>query len=424
MAETSGKSIKHSLQRIGNGVAIALIALSLLAQCSGVLIAISGKDGTANPGLLLILMLLSFTIVPGIILAFIMFLMNAVRVFNEPNAKFKAAAYLAIALAPFIFKQILSTSEGPATPNPTANEISESEQFLKGRDWAKEKGVSKHSECPGELEFARGCRSYIVAHRQEQFLAGGEWAKVHRPEKASQCKGPLHFVIGCRSYHLRHIAKPKPTGQYRYEGMTTAECRIEVNANYETLYEEFIESGNSHGAASMQRRHWHPDLADCENYDKWAANKYMPKAYERLLQILEKMKTGGAPTDDEKAGMLKDFSEMSKISDQPYRDAYLEKAEEYFARLRGGYKEPIQIFPRISCEEYQLKIGEMIKLDQDRVVAMRALKRADGLVTNSAKHQELNQLRIDMLWDWKYFSDGAKAAGCEIKLEPVSSIEK
>jgi hypothetical protein len=69
----------------------------------------------------------------------------------------------------------------------------------------------------------------------------------------------------------------------------------------------------------------------------------------------------------------------------------------------------------MSCEEYRGKNDEMRRLDNERVAAMRALKRDDGVITNGAMHAELNRQRLDMLWDWKRYTDGAKAAGCDIK---------
>ena len=408
-------SIKHSLLRVGNGVAIALISLSMVAQCIGFVITLSGESGSENTGLVIIFSSLRFAIVPGMLCAFAKFLANAIRFFKNSEAKFNTAIFLVITLWPGILYLSLTLNSGGPMPNPVASEISESEQFLAGRDWAKENLVTKRADCPGSQDFIRGCMSYIEARRREQSLAGSDWAKQRRPAKASECKGPLHFVIGCMTYFRQYLAKPKPAEQHRFEGMTTAECKVEVNANFEALKEEFMENGNPRGAAVMQRKRWQPELAKCEQYDRWAESNFMPKAYERLEALLSKMKAGGIVTDEQKASALQDFTEMSKVRDQPYRDAYLGKAEEYFARLRGDYKEPVQIFPRISCEEYQQKINEMIKLDTDRVAAMRALKRPDGVVTNSAEHQKLNQQRIDMLWDWKYFTDGAKAAKCEIE---------
>jgi hypothetical protein len=118
--------------------------------------------------------------------------------------------------------------------------------------------------------------------------------------------------------------------------------------------------------------------------------------------------------DDEQAIVLKDFTEMSKIRSQPYTVAYMNLFDEYSKRMNGEYKEPVVTYPQISCSEYQAKIDEMAKIDKERSDAMRALKRPDGVVTDSAEHARLNQQRIDMLWEWKLYTDGAKKAGCNI----------
>ena len=160
-----------------------------------------------------------------------------------------------------------------------------------------------------------------------------------------------------------------------------------------------------------------PELADCENYDKLAENTFMPQAYGRLQQVLNKLKSGQPVTDDEKAIILKDFTEMSKVREQPYKKAYFDMAEEYFERLSPGYRAPVTYYPKISCPEFQAKLDEVRELDKSRVAQMLALKRSDGVVTDSARHNELNRQRLAALWDWKFYTDGAKAAGCEINMK-------
>lgn len=411
------KTAKLSLLAILNHTAIALIALSLLLQCLHYGIALNGGGQGLNPGLLLVVEYASIAIAPGMFLAFVQFLLNTIRSFKDKNARVKAAVYFLIMLFPVIVPVLIARTVF-TMPDTEFRDEPESEQFMAGHDWGMENVPTRNSECSGSNDFMRGCRSFISRHRNEQFEAGREWAKVNLPAKASECQGAPHFIMGCRNFFLERLAKPKPVGQGQFEGMTTAECKAEVNANYEVSAQLDMENGNPHAAASTMQRHWLPDLQNCENYDKLAENTFMPKAYNRLQKLLDKMKAGESVTADEKAGMLKDFGEMSKISDQPYKTAYLNMADEYFERQNGLYKEPVTVYAKISCAEYQTKIDEMQSLDKQRVSAMQALKRPDGVVTDGAKHNELNQQRIDMLWDWKYYNDGAKAAGCQIKKNP------
>lgn len=401
-----------------NGTVLAIIALAVLAQCIGFGIRLFGATEKTDPGWLAVFGYLSIAIIPGVLLAFVKFLLNVIRSFKDSKARPRAAGYLLVTLWPLILLMFISAGSIGTRNDPVPGREPESEQFLAGRDWAREKQPVSGSACRGSSEFNRGCRSVIAERRRAQFLAGRDWAKANTPARASACQGDsLHFISGCRNYFFEHLAQPKPAGQGRYEGMTTAECKTEVNANYELSTRLDLEDGNTHAAQSTTRRHWIPDLADCENYDKLADNTFMPKAYDRLQRLLDKLKSDQAVSEDEKAVMLKDFGDMAMLRDQPYKTAYFNLADEAIARMSPGYKNPTTYFPKISCEEYQAKIDETGNLDRQRVAAMQALKRPDGVVVDSARHDDLNRQRIAALWDWKFYTDGAKAAGCEIKLK-------
>ena len=414
------KTGQISLQRILNGTALTLIALSVAAQSLRLAIGLQVEAAKDVIGLVFFFGTFSFAIVPGALLAFAKFLLNAIRSFREAKARGKALVYLVITAWPLIVSALISTNAAHSAriaADTTSGDAQESEQFLAGHDWATENHPIRNAECTGSQDFRRGCRSYLAAHRREQFLAGRDWARENLPAKASACSRPgipTHFIVGCRNYFFEHIAKPKPAEQGRYEGMTTAECKTEVNANYEAAEQLDLENGNTRSIEVTRRKSWVPELRDCENYDKLVENTLMPKAYGRLQQLLDKMKAGGTVTDEEKADVLKDFTAMSRVHDQPYKTAYFKLFDEYSQRRDGEYKEPVTIYPKISCEEYRAKIDEMKRADNERVAAMHALERADGVVTDGARYNQLNQQRIAMLWDWKLYTDGAKATGCEI----------
>ncbi len=425
-ADQQNKAVRLSLVDILGHTAIALIAVSLLAQCLRYGITLSGSGQAINPGLLLVVEYSGIVIAPGMFLAFVKFLLNAIRSFKDEKARIQVVVYFLILLFPLIMPVLMATSAARAAVESepiSFRDEPESEQFMIGHDWAKANGPIKDSECLGSNDFNRGCRKAISERRNEQFEAGRKWAKANLPSKASECHGAPYFIKGCRNFFLEHLARPKPVGQGQFEGMTTAECKAEVNANYEVSAQLDIENGNPHAVESTSRRHWLPELQNCENYDKLRENTFMPEAYSRLQYLLGKIKAGEVVTEDEKAGMLKDFGEMSKIRDQPYRTAYLNMADEYFERQGGQYKEPATVYARISCAEYQTKIDELQKFDKQHVADMRALTRADGVVMNNIKHNELNRQRIDMLWDWKYYNDGAKAAGCQIEINGEAMLK-
>lgn len=411
-------AFKASFSRIGNATAHTLMAMSVSIQLIRYALALNGYDEHLHPALRTMLDNAGFVIAPAAALAFVKFLLCLIRGIRRPLKLFAAGGYLAILLLPLLLPAAAMIRWSQTRPEPAAHVEPRSEEFMNGYDWAKAHGPPRHSACPGSPEFIRGCYTYVVERREELMQAGSDWAAANRPAKPSACQGAPYFVLGCRRYFEKHLTQPKPPGQGRYEGMTTEECKAEVNAAFEAAERIDLEDGNPQSAAVTRRNSWLPALADCENYDKVAENKFMPAAYQRLEQLIDRLKAGATLSEEEKSTLLKDFSAMSRLRDQPYKTAYLERADEYFARLSGEYKEVREVYPRISCELYQAKLSELARLDRERVAAMRALRKDDRTITNGARYDALNQQRIDMLWEWKHFNDGAKANGCTIELPP------
>lgn len=404
-----------SVEKILNGVVLTLIGMSLLAQCFGVLFGWNFGVAPAASPLARALAFMGMAIVPGAFLAFSKCVLNIIRSFKNPRALLTAAGFFLAAISPLISSALMAKKLQPAAPVFVTRDDFESDQFVAGRQRAKEIGATKRSDCPGSEDFMRGCGKFIAEREKQQFDLGFEWAKQNLPVKASLCKGESHFIVGCRTYFHQKLKKPKPAGEGKYEGMTTAECKEEVNANYEVSRRLDIEAGNPQSAAVTYRKHWAPELEDCENYDKLVIDTYMPQAYSRLQTLIDKLEAKAVLSEGEKTEMMADFSKMSKIPDQPYKTAYLKMAEEYFQRLAGDFKEPVVVYPKISCEAYQEKIDAMVALDKERSAAMRALKTAEGHIAEGAKYSALNEARIAMLWDWKLYTDGAAAAGCKVR---------
>lgn len=405
-----------SIMRLINGVVLALIGLSVLAQClSYTLFYIEpGNNVLAHGG---ILGLISLAITPGMVLAFAKLILNVLRSFKDSEARHMAVIYFVIVMLPFVLPIALMKAPSRSTETVIAAQQTppeESEQFTAGRDWANANKPVHNTLCKGTHEFNRGCWQQIEQRRKAQRDEGYEWARQYLPEKANLCQGAPYFVLGCRTYFMEHLRKPKPAGMGKYEGMSTAECIAEVNGNYEASQALDLELENFRSIEVTYRKFWGPELRDCENYDKLVDNNFMPKAYARIASAIDRLKAGQQLSEDEKTIVLKDFTAMSKIREQPYTLAYMERFEEYSKRLNGEYSEPTLVYPQISCSEYQAKINEMAQLDKERSDAMLALKRPDGVVVDVAKHSHLNQQRIDMLWDWKLYTDGARKSGCKI----------
>ena len=408
------------MQRLFNYAFLAIIGLSVTAQLLRFGLQISGVTQGA---LAAMLDRLGVFIVLGTLLAFVKFVLSAVRSFRQPPARLQALCYGVILLLPVGLWLVvtlngsasMTVSESGRQPELRQREAPPSQQFSAGQAWARSNAPSGRPQCAGSDEFVRGCTAFITEQRQAQARTGSDWARDHRPARGSQCQGTPHFVLGCRTYFVQHLAPAKLAGQGPFGTTTAADCKVEVNANYEVAQQLDLLDGNPHAAQSTRTRHWLPELRECENLDRAVNDTFMVQAYSRLEQLLGKMKAGGAASAQDKAAMLQDMTGMAALPDQPYQRAYQTLADEYLERLAGSYKEHKPVYPRISCAEYQAKITEMQKLEAGRVEAMQALRRPDGVITDGARHSELNQARISMLWDWKYFNDGAKDAGCGIR---------
>jgi len=405
------------MQRLFHYAFLGIIGLSLAVQTAKFGATLSGSS---HPALLAAIEHAGGLVVLGGAVAFFKLLVNLLRSVRQAPARLAALCYGLVLVWPLVLSGILA-ADGMGAPRAAGNGLAaaadappraESQQFLAGQAWARQNTPFRRSECPGSEEFIRGCSAWMAQARKEQEQAGHAWASANRPQRMSGCTGAdPFFVLGC---HKWLFEQPGMARSFPWGATTTAECRVEVNANYGTAEQLYLANGNDHGAASNRRRSWMPDLEQCKLIDRKVQDPMMAEAYARLSALLDKMKKGGAPTPEEKAGFLRDFGEMAKVPEQPYKAAYQKLADEYLQREAGIFKEHKTVYPRISCAEYAAKIDEMRKLDAARSAEMLSLKQPDGRIAEYARYQALNEARIAMLWDWKYFTDGAKEAGCKV----------
>jgi hypothetical protein len=419
-----------SLSRVLNVTANVLIAWTVVAETLRFMLLLNNPAALSDQPQALQFLLSSVVTTPGIALAFVKCLLNLIRAFTSSAARGKALLFLLIVVWSLLMPIAFHAGRHEAKPQaggeaPAASmeqvmdEEHESRQYLQAYDWATARNLTSIPECPRATDAYRGCLAAALKLRKKLEAQGSAWAQINRPRRASDCKGQANFVLGCRTYYFRHLQKPKPAGQGRYEGMTTAECKKEANANFEVARELYLQEGNAHGAEVRAQRSWLPELKDCENYDRLAQSKWMPAVYDRLQGLIDRMKAGGSVTPQERDQVRKDFSAMAAIEDQPYRAAYFRNADEYFSLLDGSYRKPPPRYAHMSCEAFGKKIDKMAALDDKRVAEMQTLKRSGGLIVDGARYDAINQQRIAMLWEWKYITDGAKAAGCEQPAKPA-----
>lgn len=396
-----------ALSRIGNGVVIALIALSVLAQV--LVFAIAWRGGAAGAGLSAASTYLNMAILPGTALAFVKLILMVIR-----RTWRSAAIYLLILLLPFLG---IATTVGVAVvaaPRAADQVEPENEEYLAGRNWARANSPDRQGECRGSHEFNRGCRAAISGAWHEKFQAGREWARQHRPRRPSECQGELNFRAGCQGYLLEQVdyfnryAKPVEAPPSDYEVARPAngeECAREVNAIFEVEHA----LTRQQGFEDTDHRAWRAELQGCRHMAWRAETELLTASYHRLDQAVNRLKAGTPVPEEDQAQIQEDQAAVAQVGEQPYRTSYLRLFDEYQERLTGRYREPVVEYPKLSCDEYRAKIDGMRELDRQRSARMRELAAGGG----GAERAQLNQARIDMLWDWKLYTDGAKANGCQ-----------
>ncbi|MDO9468012.1 MAG: hypothetical protein Q7J36_12000 [Thiobacillus sp.] len=369
--------------RILTALAILTIAFSVVVQ----LILLRSDDSD----LLIFARTFAVVAIPGTILALFGFFRHFTRTFKNIRSALPAALFLLITLLPAL----------PILHNAAA---------------MKQQQAEEASTQNGKFRLTPAGVARTVEYSEEHKV-GMAWAQTHRPAWGSECTTiepmpSLEFLKGCYHYFNDHLKKPVT----RWEGMTTAECRREVNAMFKVMEREYLENGNTHGAAVNRRRSWGPELEQCKHYDQFADQQLFTRVYPKLDKWIDRMKAGEAMTDGEIAEFKADFNIVSGLQDQPYKSSYLERSDELHRRIAGTYQEPVVVYPDISCTDYQLKIDELRRVDQERSDSILALNNNREDVPGRRQQREaLNQQRIDALWDWKLYNDGANAAGCDIR---------
>jgi hypothetical protein len=371
-----------SIKRIGYFFLHSVLTLALLGKF-GVKLLPDRIAKTAS-ALHTALDMLQFTFLPGLFISFILLVLFGIRSIKQSDARLRALMYfLVFVLLSGFTMQINHTPtpapEGPETALQAQNESDDNEDFIAGTEWAGINKITTNRQCIGAQEFVRGCRIRIGKNRIDLQNEGIAWAKQNRPTKASFCTGLPNFELGCRRYYFEFLEVKKLASQNKYEGMTTAECKTEVNANYALSERLDMENGNDRSIEVTRRRSWDPELQDCENFDKAVYNKFMPEAYLRLQTWLDMVRKGQGISLKDKDVLIKDFHAMYAIVDQPYRTAYFDLYRDYRSFVMPKASMTI---PELSCNTIKEKL--------------QAIEAQASIDT---------EIRENMLWEWKLLKD-------------------
>jgi hypothetical protein len=262
------------MQRLFNYAFLGIIGLSLLAQTARFGLAMSGNASTFLAG---VAEALGLAIVPGTALAVLKFMLYTIRSFRDAGARLLAGCYALIMLWPVVLGGIVLATAVDGMTAPAADgrgrelrvpNPAETDSYLEGESWAKGHGPRFYRDCKGNHDFTRGCAAWIRAQRQDQARAGSEWAQQNRPALASLCRGTPDFMLGCRTWYYQQPSAARASGRGPFGTRTTAECIVEVNANYEAMRELDLLDGNERAPEVTRRRQWEPDLLQCEQLDR------------------------------------------------------------------------------------------------------------------------------------------------------------
>jgi hypothetical protein len=195
-------------------------------------------------------------------------------------------------------------------------------------------------------------------------------------------------------------------------GITTAECAAEVNAYWEPRYTDRVEQGDNRGAAVMQARQWSSQLRSCQTHDNVRVLGAVYEPAMRLDALIARLDAGNTVQPDELAQLQRDILSVAAWPDAALRAPFFSKVDRFY-RLAAGQEppRPDRVQLNLSCAEIEAQLQRLREAEAADVRAQLALKQGDT-VTDGARWAALNQSRLDRLWDWKVYSDGARAAGC------------
>jgi len=221
-------------------------------------------------------------------------------------------------------------------------------------------------------------------------------------------------LTGCSRYVSSQKIQPPRVRQGDWNsGKTTAECEAEVNAYWSVVIQDMRERGDDHAANSWTRRNWSPELVECKNYDNARIGKVVFEPLIRLRDILRRLDQGKEWTEQDRETVQKDIEQVTAFPEHQAKTEYLEGAARFFRIVEGSEKPNVLPPLLLSCDEFKRKIEELQKAEHQDSKAQAALKK-DGVIVESQQYAKLNQGRLDRLWSFKRYLDGAQAAGCTI----------
>lgn len=108
-----------------------------------------------------------------------------------------------------------------------------------------------------------------------------------------------------------------------YDARDGAECRAQVEANFQAIARDMAASGNYRGIGSTWNRWRGPALEQCEHMDNAERHRRMRKANERLEAAIAILRENGAIRAGEAGWLAQEHAAITSMPHSPYRDAHI-----------------------------------------------------------------------------------------------------
>jgi hypothetical protein len=187
-----------------------------------------------------------------------------------------------------------------------------------------------------------------------------------------------------------------------YDARDAAECRAQVEANFQAIAREMAAGGNYRGITSTWNRWRGPAMEQCEQMDNAERHRRMRKANARLEAAIVILRENGGIRAEEVGGLAEEHTAITSMPHSPYRDAHMALYMQYqrYANAPSGTSAPQR------CEG----IGRAMKsarTEHDLAV--------DALLRREPEWRVHDQVRQAAIAEMQYQGFLAKRSGCAAK---------
>jgi hypothetical protein len=191
----------------------------------------------------------------------------------------------------------------------------------------------------------------------------------------------------------------------RYDARNGAECRTQVNANYDAITARMRADGNLTGIGVVDQRGRALELAECAQMDNIAQVATMTKAYRRLSAAVDALRAQVQVAAVERRTIAAEYTTISAFPPAPYRDAYLRLHADF---LRYTELHRAGVPPGESCDTIRSLAAASRRQHDDAVTALLESRVTAG----ETNWRQFEARRLAALSEMTWQGDRARMAGC------------